>query len=90
MENKYSCFVYLADLPSEKEVLTVFCKMEGYSKESAKEKIAAELKDKKNKSYELKYVGVINFEDIEQEIVDRQNELFDKYDAVWVLNCSYK
>ncbi len=46
--------------------------------------------NKKDHNYDIKYVGVIQFAEVDQDIIDRQNELFDKYDSVWFLNCSYK
>ncbi|MGG4038518.1 hypothetical protein G4D61_03275 [Bacillus ginsengihumi] len=91
MEHKYSCYMFLADEPAQKEVLTVFCDVKGYSQEEAYAKVAKELQaNKKDHNYDIKYVGVIQFAEVDQDIIDRQNELFDKYDSVWVLNCSYK
>ncbi|MED4116243.1 hypothetical protein P4661_25745 [Priestia megaterium] len=90
MDNKYSCYVFLADAPAQKEILTVFCEVKGHTKEEAHEKVTKELQlHKKERSYTLKYVGLINFPEVDQDVIDRQDELFEKYDAVWILNCSY-
>jgi hypothetical protein len=90
-ENKYRCHVYLADLPAKHEILTVFCKVDGFSKEKAADKIQQELATHKSEhTYSLNYLGVIDFHEIDQELIERQNEIFDKHDSVWVLNCAYK
>ncbi|MBM7680794.1 catabolite regulation protein CreA [Pullulanibacillus pueri] len=82
---------FLADLAAKEEILTVFCKVDGFSKNEAKEKVETELKAHKSEStYAIKYVGIIDFHDIDKELIERQNELFDKYDSVWILNCSYR
>ncbi|WEG11052.1 hypothetical protein PU629_12795 [Pullulanibacillus sp. KACC 23026] len=91
MVNKYQCHAFLADLPAKREILTVFCKVDGYTKETAIEKIQKELSvHKPDNTYDAKYIGVVDFHDIDKDLIERQNEIFDKHDSVWILNCSYK
>ncbi len=90
MDEKYTCYVFLADDPAQNEILNAYCKVNGYTKEEAHKKVTQELQiHKKDNSYELKYMGVIHFQDVAEDIINRQEELFDKYDSVWVLNCAY-
>jgi len=89
-ENKYKCYVYLAGESETNQLLSVFCKVAGFTKDEARENVARVLqKYKESHTYHINYLGMIDFHDLDKEVVEEQAELFDKYDSVWILNCSY-
>lgn len=83
------CHVFLADIPSKNHILTAFCIKEGYSKEEAKAEVNQVLESRKIDPYTLSYLGVIDYHEAEQKILEKQEEYFDRYEKVWILNCSY-
>ena len=91
MSNDRSCFVFLADLPEKREVLNLYCKVDSYTSETAKAHVAHVLQARGVEAgCKVLYVGVIDFHDCEEEVIERQNTFFDKQDAVGILSCSYK
>ncbi|GGE29888.1 hypothetical protein GCM10011391_05540 [Pullulanibacillus camelliae] len=89
MNTHYTCHVFLADDQVHKEILSVFCKTTDEPRAAAQQKVQDILQKHKQHSYVVRYVGDIHFEDIDPDIVARQDELFEKHDSVWILNCSY-
>ncbi|MGD9568732.1 MAG: hypothetical protein AB7V48_10475 [Sedimentibacter sp.] len=86
MDSKYSCFEFIANNNSQN--LTVYCRDRGFSKDEAKNEVCKVLNSKYGNNCDLKFVGKISFSDIDQELINDQNKLFEKHDAVWILNGS--
>ncbi len=82
--------MFLADEVDEKTVLTVYCKTAGYTMVEAAAVAAENLKTYRPKhNYKLIYMGLIDFADVDQEIIERHDEFFEKHAPIWISSCSY-
>ncbi|WP_085523669.1 hypothetical protein [Tuberibacillus sp. Marseille-P3662] len=80
------CNVFLAESPDQSWM--TFCTSDGYNKDEARSKIEEILEnEKKASSYQLDYLGFVDFNDMEPGIAE-QTDHFEKYDPVWLLNTS--
>lgn len=82
------CSVFMAQSPEQSWM--TFCKVDGngFNKEAARDKITEVLENKKNaKSYQLNYIGLVNFEDTDPAMA-HDTACFEKHDPVWLLGTS--
>lgn len=90
METRPTCHVFLADDAVGHEVLTVYCKAPEYTREQAVGLVAADLaQHHPGAQYDLLYMGIIDFHELDQAIIDRQDELFEIRTPVWVTKNTY-
>ncbi|GIN22918.1 hypothetical protein [Siminovitchia fordii] len=76
--------VFLLSLPDKKIGMT-FCKSKGFDKMKARKETEHVLDNVKGfDSYELNYLGVLNYKDMDLGIKDQLHH-FEKYDPVWLL-----
>ncbi|WP_138494434.1 hypothetical protein [Paenibacillus pinistramenti] len=83
------CHVFLADIPEKNHIMTTFCIKEGYSKEEAQKEVNDVLTSRKIDPYTLYYLGVIDYHELDPKVGEKKDEFFDRYESVWILNCSY-
>lgn len=77
-------FVYFLTIPDDDKLAIAFCNSENDTPHSAKQKINQVLMKKGLESYQLSYLGLLDYREMDRSISNHLH-FFEKYGEVWLL-----